>query len=252
MTLAPPPPARLPAESDKRRYVREMFSAIAPRYDLLNHLLSLGIDRAWRRAAVDALGWEGRAEGRYLDGCAGTLDLAAELARRPGFRGIVVGADFSTAMLRFGRGKGPAEREGAAVGGRILPAAADGLALPFGDGAFDGATVGFGVRNFADLAAGLAELARVLKRGSRLVILDFTLPPSPVLRALYLFYFRRVLPLVGRAVSGHPTAYSYLPASVGAFPLPRDLEERLERSGFHGCGHRLLTGGIAALHWGIR
>lgn len=242
MTLAPPAPP-LP-ESDKRRYVREMFTAIAPRYDFLNHFLSLGVDRSWRRRAVNALGWEARPGGRYLDGCAGTLDLAAELARRPGFGGLVVGADFSVAMLRLGRGK--------VVAGRVAAAAADSLGLPFRDAAFDGATVGFGVRNFADLDQGLAELHRVLRPGARAVILEFTLPPSRAARFFYLLYFRRVLPLVGRMISGHPTAYSYLPASVNAFPAPTDLLARLSRAGFHDCSHRLLTGGIAAIHWGTR
>jgi len=242
MTLAPPAPP-LP-EFDKRHYVRQMFTAIAPRYDFLNHFLSLGVDRSWRRRAVNALEWEMRPGGCYLDGCAGTLDLAHELARRPGFSGLVVGADFSVAMLRQGRGK--------VVPGRVAVTAADGLGLPFRDAAFDGATVGFGVRNFADLDEGLAELRRVLRPGARVVILEFTLPTSRAGRALYLFYFRRVLPLVGRMISGHPSAYSYLPASVDSFPTPADLLARLARTGFRDCGHRLLTGGIAAIHWGTR
>jgi demethylmenaquinone methyltransferase/2-methoxy-6-polyprenyl-1,4-benzoquinol methylase len=221
-----------------------MFSAIAPRYDFLNHLLSLGIDRRWRRAAVERLAWETRPDGLYLDACAGTLDLAAELAGRRGFAGRVVGADFATPMLRLGSGKG---RPGA-----IRPAAADSLDLPFPSACFDGATVGFGVRNLADLDRGLAELARVLRPGARLVVLEFTTPASPPFRALYLFYFRRILPLIGRAVSRHPTAYSYLPASVSTFPAPAALRERLERAGFRDCGYSLLTGGIAALHWGTR
>lgn len=242
MTVAPPAP--LPHPSDKRRYVREMFSAIAPRYDLLNHLLSLNIDRAWRRAAVDRLDWQARPAGLYLDACAGTLDLAAELANRRRFSGRVVGADFASAMLRMGNGK--------ATRGGIAPAAADALQLPFRSGRFDGATVGFGVRNFADLDAGLAELRRVLRVGARLVILEFALPSRRPFRWLYQYYFRRVLPLIGRAVSGHPTAYSYLPASVDEFPSPAGLRQRLERLGFRDCDYRLLTGGIAAIHWGTR
>jgi demethylmenaquinone methyltransferase / 2-methoxy-6-polyprenyl-1,4-benzoquinol methylase len=234
---APPPP-------DKRRYVREMFSAIAPRYDLLNHLLSLNIDRRWRRQAVDRLGWERRASGAFLDACAGTLDLAAELARRPGFTGLVVGADFAPAMLRRGAGKAP--------GRRLVPAAADALQLPFADATFDGASVGFGVRNLADLDAGLAELARVRRPGGRAVVLEFTTPPSAPLRVLYLFYFRRILPLIGGAVSGDRAAYTYLPASVEAFPAPRQLAARMAAAGFRDCGFRLLTGGIAAIHWGTR
>ena len=242
MTLAPPAPPPVP--SDKRRYVREMFSAIAPRYDLLNHLLSLGADRSWRRRAVDRLVWEGRAAGAYLDACAGTLDLAMELAGRRRFAGRVVGADFAAPMLRRG-----ARKAGAAP---VSPAAADTLALPFPDGCFDGAMAGFGVRNLDDLDAGLRELLRVLRPGARLVILDFTTPPWAPLRALYLFYFRRVLPLVGRAVSGHPTAYAYLPASVGTFPAPAALLARMGAAGFRDGGFELLTGGIAAIHWGTR
>ena len=241
MTLAPPAPPEAP--SDKRRYVREMFAAIAPRYDLLNHLLSLNIDRAWRRMAVDRLGWEGHA-GLYLDGCAGTLDLAAELAGRPGFAGRVVGADFAAPMLRLGAGK---------LGeGKVRVAAADALDLPFRDAVFEGATVGFGLRNLADLDGGLRELRRVLRPGARLVVLDFSTPPSAPVRALYHLYFRRVLPVVGRLISGHPTAYAYLPASVAQFPAPQALAGRMAEAGFRDCGYRLLTGGIAAIHWGMR
>jgi len=241
MTLAPAP---LPAPTDKRRYVREMFSAIAPRYDLLNHLLSLNIDRSWRRKAVARLAWEAHVPGLFLDACAGTLDLAAELAGRRGFAGHVVAADFAPPMLRRGAGKGAA--------GVVRLAAADALALPFREGAFDGVTVGFGVRNLEDLDAGLRELHRVLKRGSRLVILDFTTPPSAPLRSLYFLYFRWILPLVGRVISRHPTAYAYLPASVAEFPPPRGLAARMESAGFRDCDFRLLTGGIAAIHWGQR
>jgi demethylmenaquinone methyltransferase/2-methoxy-6-polyprenyl-1,4-benzoquinol methylase len=242
MTLAPPAPSE--ALPDKRRHVRDLFTAIAPRYDLLNHLLSLNIDRMWRRRAVDALEWEKRPAGRYLDACAGTLDLGAELANRRGFGGLVVGADFVPRMLRLGEGKAPS--------GVLRASAADALALPFPAGAFDGAMVAFGVRNLADLDAGLRELHRVLGAGARLVVLEFTTPPWAPLRALYLLYFRRILPWVGGVVSGHRAAYDYLPASVDGFPAPDALVERLERCGFGGCGYRLLTGGIAAIHWGTR
>jgi demethylmenaquinone methyltransferase/2-methoxy-6-polyprenyl-1,4-benzoquinol methylase len=147
-------------------------------------------------------------------------------------------------MLRRGAGKAPR--------GAVRAAAADALDLPFPDRCFDGATVGFGARNLADLDRGLVELRRVLREGARLVVLEFSLPAWRPLRALYLFYFNRLLPLIGRAVSGHPTAYAYLPASVDAFPAPRALQRRLERAGFRDCGYRLLSGGIAAIHWGER
>jgi demethylmenaquinone methyltransferase/2-methoxy-6-polyprenyl-1,4-benzoquinol methylase len=229
--------------ADKRRYVREMFSAIAPTYDLLNHVLSLNIDRSWRDKALARLGWEARPEGRYLDSCAGTLDFAVALVGKPGFRGSVVGADFALPMLKLG---------GAKAGGQVLRTGSDALQFPFAEGTFDGAFVGFGVRNLADLDAGIAELRRVLRDGARLVILDFTTPTFAPLRALYLFYFRRLLPLAGRLVSGHPTAYAYLPSSVMEFPAPAALRQRMERAGFRHCGWRLLTGGIAAVHWGER
>src|SRR5689334_5341739 len=157
------PPA---ARAAKRAYVRDMFTAIAPRYDFLNHLLSLNIDRSWRRAAVARLGWEAKPDGTYLDLCAGTLDLAAELARRDGFRGRVIGADFVVPMLERGKDKAP----------RTVPVAADALARPFPAARFDGAMVGFGVRNVADLDRALSEAARVLKPGARFVILEFATP----------------------------------------------------------------------------
>ncbi|MGH7700247.1 MAG: ubiquinone/menaquinone biosynthesis methyltransferase [Gemmatimonadales bacterium] len=226
----------------KRRYVRAMFTALAPRYDLLNHLLSLNIDRRWRRQAVWRLGWEARPDGTYLDLCAGTLDLAATLAREPAFRGRVVGADFVIPMLRRGRAKAE----------RLAPVGADALALPFPDARFDGAMVAFGVRNLADLDGGLAEAARVLRPGARFVVLEFATPRFAPLRAAFGFYFRRILPAIGRAVSKHRDAYSYLPESVRAWPDPDTLAGRLTAAGFRGVRFELLTGGICALHHGTR
>lgn len=237
-------PSALPPTEEKAAHVRRMFSSIAPRYDLLNHLLSLNVDRLWRRRAVDRLGWERAPGGLYLDNCAGTLDLAVELARRPAFRGRVVGSDFTFAMLE--RGAPKTERLA------VAPACADALRLPFADAAFDGATVGFGVRNLADLDAGLREMARVLKPGARLVILEFTTPRWQPFRGLYLFYFRHLLPAVGRMVSKHGSAYSYLPESVLAFPEPPELAARMEAAGFGEVAWETLTGGIAAIHRGTR
>lgn len=234
----------LPADAEKAAYVRRMFSSIAPRYDLLNHLLSLNIDRLWRRRAVDRLRWERAPAGTYLDNCAGTLDLATELARRGGFRGRVVGSDFTEAMLRGGLHK--LERV------PVAPVCADALSLPYAGGSFDGATVGFGVRNLADLDAGLEEMARVLKPGARLVILEFTTPAWQPFRGLYFFYFLKVLPAIGRLVSKHGSAYSYLPESVMRFPEPPELAGRMEAAGFREVGWRRMTGGIVALHWGER
>jgi demethylmenaquinone methyltransferase/2-methoxy-6-polyprenyl-1,4-benzoquinol methylase len=223
-----------------------MFTAIAPRYDFLNHLLSFNVDRSWRRHAVSQLGWEAKPDGTYLDLCAGTLDLAAELACRDGFRGRVIGADFVVQMLALGKDKAPPPPP------RIVPVAADALALPFPAARFDGALVGFGVRNLADLDRGLTEAARVLKPGARFVILEFATPRFAPLRAIYLFYFRRILPAIGRLVSKHRDAYTYLPESVLAFPEPEALAQRLRAAGFSRVGFERLTGGICAVHYGTR
>jgi demethylmenaquinone methyltransferase / 2-methoxy-6-polyprenyl-1,4-benzoquinol methylase len=244
MLHTPPGESALPKDEEKAAHVRRMFTSIAPRYDLLNHLLSLNIDKRWRRLAVDRLGWEREPGGLYLDNCAGTLDLAAELAQRRGFTGRVVGSDFTFAMLHHGL---PKIRRLP-----VSPVCGDALALPFATGGFDGATVGFGVRNLADLDAGLVEFARVLKPGARLVILEFTTPRWQPFRALYFFYFLRVLPLVGRLISKHGSAYSYLPESVLRFPEPPALAAMLRAAGFADVGWRSLTGGIAAIHWGVR
>jgi len=228
---------------DRERQVQTIFSEIAPRYDLLNHVLSLNIDRRWRRKAVDRLGWEGAPEGVYLDACAGTYDLSLELARRPAFRGRVVASDFARPMLVEGMGK--------LDSAPISPVCGDVLRLPFPDGTFHGATVGFGVRNLSGLQDGLVELRRVLRPGGRLVILEFTTPPNRLIRAGYLFYFHRILPVVGRLVSGHPWAYTYLPESVKEFPGPEGLADRIREAGFSEASWELLTGGIAAIHVGV-
>lgn len=242
--MAIPAPARPSPGEDRARQVRTLFSEIAPRYDLLNHLLSLNVDRRWRRGAVDRLGWETAPRGRFLDACAGTFDLGLELARRPGFQGLVVASDFAFPMLRHGVDK--------LRGEALRPVCADSLRLPFPDGSFQGAMVAFGVRNLADRLQGLQELARILEAGRKLVVLDFSEPGGSVLRPLYLFYFRKVLPTLGRLVSGHPWAYAYLPASVQEFPPPAGLAREMENAGFREVHWELLTGGIAALHVAVR
>jgi demethylmenaquinone methyltransferase/2-methoxy-6-polyprenyl-1,4-benzoquinol methylase len=228
--------------AERERQVQRIFSEIAPRYDLLNHVLSLNIDRSWRRRAVGLLDWESAPEGTYLDACAGTFDLALELAGRAGFRGRVVASDFAHPMLVQGAPK--------IARAPVWPVCGDSLRLPFPDDSFEGATVGFGVRNLSDLRAGLSELRRVLKPGRRLAVLEFTVPPNPVVRAGYLFYFHRILPIVGRIVSGHPWAYTYLPESVREFPGPEELGATFEDVGFTDVGWRLVSGGIAAIHYG--
>ncbi len=241
MTPAPST-APLEAGTAKRSYVRGMFSGIAPHYDLLNHVLSLNVDRRWRRQAVDRLEWQNAPSGTYLDLCAGTLDLSIELARRPGFGGRVVGADFAVPMLALGRRKAPG----------IRALAGDALELPFAERTFDGCMVAFGVRNLVDLDRGLGEIARVLKPGAKAVILDFAIPTAWPVKPLYLFYFRRVLPRIGRLVSKHTSAYQYLPDSVADFPDPEVLRDRLAAQGFAPAEFRRLTLGIATLVWGRR
>jgi demethylmenaquinone methyltransferase/2-methoxy-6-polyprenyl-1,4-benzoquinol methylase len=226
---------------DRDRQVRAIFSTIAGRYDLLNHVLSLNVDKRWRRKAVDRLALEGTAtRSRVLDACAGTLDLSLELAGRGGFQGTVVASDFAHPMLKVGNDKIKQYR--------ILSVCADTLRLPFPNDTFDGAMVAFGIRNLSDVDAGFRELARVLRGGARLVVLDFTTPPNPLLRPLYLFYFRQILPLLGRLVSGHPWAYEYLPESVREFPGPDILARKLASAGFETPEWEYLTGGIAAIH----
>jgi demethylmenaquinone methyltransferase/2-methoxy-6-polyprenyl-1,4-benzoquinol methylase len=241
MTITPPA-ERGVAGIGKRSYVRQMFTAIAPRYDLLNHVLSLNVDRGWRRSAVQCLRWDSTPGGRYLDLCAGTLDLAVELERQGGFTGTVVGADFVVPMLRLGRQKARGIR---AVG-------ADALDLPFPDRTFDGCMIAFGIRNLEDLGAGLAEIARILRPGARLVILEFSLPSRWPVRPLYAFYFRHVLPRIGRLVSKHTSAYTYLPDSVSAFPEPAALVASIAAHGFATVRHVPLTFGVASLYHGIR
>jgi len=227
---------------EKRAYVRDIFTAIAPTYDRLNRIISFRFDQGWRRYAVARLGWERKPEGIYLDLCAGTLDFGATLASRPGFRGRIIGADFVRQMLELGRHKSP----------RLAPVNADALDLPFPDQSFDGAMVGWGVRNLVDLDAGLAETARVLKPGSRLVILEMALPPQRLLRTAYQFYFRRVMPLIGRAISKHTTAYSWLPESTRVFPSPPELARRMESHGFESVSYQLFMGGVCAMHVGTK
>ncbi len=223
--------------------VRSMFASIAPRYDFLNHLLSLGIDRRWRKRLLAAAG-DVRGK-RVIDLCCGTGDVSFLFARG-GAR--VLGLDFTREMLsvataRRSRAGSPPERQiGLALG--------DACALPVPSDCADVVTIAFGIRNVSDRAAGLRETARVLRPGGRLAILEFGNPRNRALGALYRFYFRRILPRVGAWLSGDDHAYSYLPESVAAWPGAEEFRREIERAGFEGCGHRALLGGVAHLHWG--
>jgi len=217
-----------------------MFDAIAPRYDLLNHVLSAGLDRRWRNIAVDALALDNRA--RVLDVCTGTCDLAIAAVRR-GHAASVVGVDFAGEMLR--RGLVKVRQEG--LNRSIQLVRGDAARIPLEDATCDGATIAFGIRNVADPARALAEIARVLRPGGRLAILEFGQPRIPGIRALYGWYFRYLLPLVGRLVSKHRSAYSYLPASVGTFPPPAEFAELLRATGFSQVRAVPLTFGIVYL-----
>ena len=230
-------------QDERGAAVERMFSAIAPRYDFLNWLLSAGRDRVWRREAVRAAVLPG--QGRLLDVCTGTADLALEAARQfPGAQ--VLGVDFSRPMITLGRAKVERARLADQIRLEVAPAEA----LPFPDESFDAVTVAFGLRNIPDRERGLREMGRVLKAGGCAVVLEFTTPPGRLFRAVYLWYFHRVLPRIGGLISGHPSAYAYLPASVTDFPSPEDLSALMHRSGFSEVSYRLLTLGIAAIHVG--
>jgi demethylmenaquinone methyltransferase/2-methoxy-6-polyprenyl-1,4-benzoquinol methylase len=218
-----------------------MFASIAGRYDFLNHALSLGLDRRWRRRAVRELA--PAAGARVLDLCGGTGDLTVELARSiPD--GWVLCCDFCPPMLA--RAVPKFRRKG--VDDRCGVLGADGLHLPFPDGTFDGVTVAFGVRNFADMGQGLRETRRVLVAGGKLVVLEFSTPHAPVLSQLYRFYLGRVLPRLGDSVSGTTGPYGYLARTIADFPAPDLLAGQIREAGFGAVGWVTLTGGVVAIH----
>jgi len=251
MTLAAPekPPTVGAAPAGTRdqqtaaQAVREMFTAIAPRYDLLNHLLSLNVDRLWWwRAARTFRHILARPEVRVLDLCCGTADMALAARRVSSNSATIFGADFSHAMLVRAAGKAP---------GRVSLMEADALCLPVGDARFDLVVSAFGFRNLADYDAGLREIFRVLCPGGEVGILDFG-EPKGVLGRIYRVYFRRILPVVGTIVSGVRGPYAYLPASVESFPGPSQMLERMRATGFQDVSWTPYTFGIAGLYRGKR
>ncbi|HXT74012.1 MAG TPA: bifunctional demethylmenaquinone methyltransferase/2-methoxy-6-polyprenyl-1,4-benzoquinol methylase UbiE [Candidatus Angelobacter sp.] len=244
-------------EREAQRRVRDMFSNIAPRYDFLNHFLSGSFDKLWRRRTAKRFAHILHLpNARVLDLCCGTGDLLFALERQaensrkeaqPAPRRFF-GADFALPMLTLAQSKKKAADENCRVG--FL--AGDALALPFPDASFDLVTTAFGFRNLVNYERGLREIARVLRPGGELGILEFCAPKSGVLAALYKFYFTRILPKVGGAISGSGEAYSYLPQSVQNFPQPKILAEWLEAAGFENVQYERWTCGIVALHRGTK
>jgi len=221
-----------------------MFDRIAGVYDLVNTVMTAGLHHAWRERAAD------RAElgpgDAALDLCCGTGDLALELRGRVGASGRVVGADFSERMLELAQ-----EKAGERGLADVTFEWADAMELPYSDASFDAVTVGFGVRNLADVGAGIAEMTRVLKPGGRCVILEITQPQKPPLSTFFAIWFDRIVPVIGR-IAGDPEAYEYLPESVRSFPAPAKLAALMDQAGLSGIRYTVLAGGIIAIHSGVR
>jgi len=226
-----------------------MFDRIARIYDRLNSVMTAGLHHQWRRRAADLA--EAPVGGRVLDVATGTGDLAFELARRVGLDGGVVAIDFSERMLSVARDKAAARAQahGAAGMGEVRFEQANALALPYTDDEFDAATIAFGARNLADLQCGLRELARVVRPGGRVVVLEMTTPTRPPLSLFFRLWFDRIVPLLGRA-AGDPEAYTYLPSSVRRFPDPETLAATMSQCGLVQVRYLLTAGGIIALHVG--
>ena len=234
---------RRAAETAHSKAVREMFSGIAGRYDLLNHLLSANIDKRWRRIVRQGLQPVlDDADAVVLDVACGTGDLTLELYRHAKAR--IVGSDFCRPMLAI------AQEKAAASSSDVPFVEGDAMSLPFPDDSFDAVTIAFGLRNLPNVANGLVELYRVLKPGGQLSVLEFSSPVVPGFRGLFNFYFNKILPRIGGAVSGSGGAYRYLPESVAKFPDQRGLAKLMTNAGFEQVGYRNLTAGIAAIHRG--
>ena len=230
----------------KKEKVQEMFDHIAPTYDKLNHLMSMNVDRAWRRRALKEI-VDGTAQ-RILDVACGTGDSTIAIAKAAAKGSEVVGVDISEGMMALVEGK--AEKAG--VGDCIRLEVADGEALPYADGTFDRVACAFGIRNFEHKEKGLAEFLRVLRPGGKAVVLELSVPRNRVVRWVYDLYFTRILPRIGGAVSGDRAAYSYLPASVHNFPSPKEFCRMMEDAGFREVSVRTFTGGLCRLFVGKR
>lgn len=233
------------SDKNKTAQVEEMFDNISPTYDFMNRLMTLGIDRSWRRRLVN--GVASTAPRRILDVATGTGDLAISLAKaNPQAR--VFGVDISEGMMEVGRKKVEAEH----LADRVTLETADCLALPFADGSFDAVTAAFGVRNFEDLACGYREMVRVLTPGGTLNILELSVPPSPVVRPFYYLYTRGIIPLAGKLLTPDSRAYSYLPQSIAAMPQGEQMLALMEQCGLRDCRLHRLTFGAACIYTGVK
>ena len=232
------------APEDRTNPIQDMFNAVAPRYDFLNGLLSAGCDRYWRKIAVDEL--KPIANSFFLDVATGTADIALEVALRD--KSQIIGVDFSAAMLEIGKNKVVARNMQSSV--RLFPGAAENL--PLKSNSFDGAISAFGARNFADIDHAIDEFYRVLKPKGKIVILEFSFPQNGFLQWLYRLYFEKILPVMGRLVSGHKSAYSYLPDSVGAFPKGEAFASLLTKAGFESVTFKELTFGVTTIYTGFK
>ena len=230
----------------RKEQIRNMFDGIAPSYDSLNHLMSLGVDKGWRRQAVKAV-VDGSAQ-KILDVACGTGDLTVALAAASAKGSTIVGTDISEGMMALVGQK--AAKEG--VISKISLKTADGEALPFADGEFDAVTCAFGIRNFEHKEKGLQEFLRVLRPGGKLAILELSVPDRRFVRGLYDIYFMHVLPLIGGAVSGEKSAYRYLPASVHSFPSPGEFGGMIRSAGFSGVEVKSLSMGLCRLYTAVR
>jgi len=226
--------------------IQAMFNAVAPRYDFLNRILSIGYDRYWRKIAVNQFG--NISNKTFLDVATGTADIALEIAKRKPSALQVIGMDFSQSMLKLGSNK--INENNLAKEIPLIPASAENI--PLKDQIFDGAITAFGVRNFSDAQKGLLEMHRVLKPNGKIVILEFSFPQYRLLHWLYRLYFEKILPITGRIISGHKTAYSYLPISVANFPQGEAFKKIMENSGFKKVSFKTLTLGIVTLYTGIK
>jgi demethylmenaquinone methyltransferase/2-methoxy-6-polyprenyl-1,4-benzoquinol methylase len=239
---------KLPSASEKAEYVHDQFERIARRYDLTNDCISMGMHRMWKREAVEALAV--RHNGSYLDVCCGTGDLALTIAREAGGDGKVTGLDFSGNMLEVARARGERATTAGAVTCELAWKQGDAQDLPFADDSFDGAIISFGLRNLTDLQLGLNQMARVVRRGGKVINLDLGDPQTPVFTPIFNAYFRYIVPIIGEVLQHDRKAYTYLPESRNTYPKPDALTAMFERAGLKDVHWEPLAFGSVALHVG--